>query len=251
MDKLGVMAGAQWRTQLRAVVYRGDGRALIRLTRADLTSTITALQLIGDGVIRALSERIEGAGALAGDCVAALAERGWPGDAELGEQLRALLGTGPTPLRRALSVDLAELADILEGDPVHGGGLLDLRTGQVRPQAAIDYAADSGEQRAGAPGEDVDPDRWLPVEGAGQGYRDMEIFIDTLTDPELGDRLWGAIHGRGVFRRFKDVLARTPDELDRWFAFAEERQRGRARAWLADAGYQPLAPCASWLAHRP
>ena len=34
-----------------------------------------------------------------------------------------------------------------------------------------------------------------------------------------------------------DVLARWPGELDRWCAFSAERQRGRARAWLADAGY--------------
>jgi hypothetical protein len=36
------------------------------------------------------------------------------------------------------------------------------------------------------------------------------------------------------------VLERTPEELDRWFAFTEERQRGRARRWLADAGYKAL-----------
>ena len=50
-------------------------------------------------------------------------------------------------------------------------------------------------------------------------------------------RLMIAISGRGAFRRFKDVLARWPGELDRWYAFSAERQRGRARAWLADAGY--------------
>ena len=40
-----------------------------------------------------------------------------------------------------------------------------------------------------------------------------------------------------AFRRFKDVLARWPGELDRWYASSAERQRGRARALLADAGY--------------
>ena len=39
------------------------------------------------------------------------------------------------------------------------------------------------------------------------------------------------------FRRFKDVLGSWPGELDRWYEFSAERQRGRARAWLADAGY--------------
>jgi Uncharacterised protein family (UPF0158) len=233
------MAGMEWRTQLRGAVYRGDGQAVIRLARTDLKRNTTALQLIGDGLIRALTEQIEGAAELAADCVTALAERDWPGDTELGEQLQALLGIGPTPMLRPLPVDLA---DILEGDPTHGGGLLDLHTGEVWPQATIDYAHDNRGEIAGAPDEDEDPDRWLPVtcEGSHDSYHDMETFIDTLADPNQADRLQIAIQGRGAFRRFKDILGRTPDELDRWFAFSEERQRGRARTWLADAGYKPL-----------
>jgi hypothetical protein len=27
--------------------------------------------------------------------------------------------------------------------------------------------------------------------------------------------------------------------MARWFAFSEDRQRGRARAWLAEEGYAP------------
>jgi hypothetical protein len=65
----------------------------------------------------------------------------------------------------------------------------------------------------------------------------MELFIDTLADPERADRLGIAIDGRGAFRRFKDVLGRWPGEIERWYAFSEERQWGRARAWLAGAGY--------------
>ena len=244
------MAETEWRTQLRAAVYRGDGRAVIRLARSDLKSNAAALQLIGDGLIRALTEQIEGVAELAADCVAELASRDWPGDTVLGEQLQALLGTGPTPMLRPLSVDLVELADILEGDPAHGGGLLDLHTGGVWPQAVIDYAQQGGDEIEGAPDEDEDPDRWLAVECAGsrEGYRDMRAFIDTLADPDQVDRLQVAIQGRGALRRFKDVLGSTPDELDRWFAFSEERQRGRARAWLADAGYKL---CASSTAFHP
>ena len=84
-----------------------------------------------------------------------------------------------------------------------------------------------------------DEDRWLWVncEGSGDSYHDMQAFIATVADPGRADRLEIAIQGRGAFRRFKDVLERWPEELDRWFAFSEERQRGRARSWLADAGY--------------
>ena len=45
--------------------------------------------------------------------------------------------------------------------------------------------------------------------------------------------------GGGAFRRFKDVLHRWPDLVDRWYGFSDDRRIGRARAWLADAGYRP------------
>jgi hypothetical protein len=84
-----------------------------------------------------------------------------------------------------------------------------------------------------------DPERWLWIhnQGSRAGYRDMVDFAGTVADPGRADRLEIALQGRGAFRRFKDVLARWPGELERWFAFSEERQRGRARAWLAEEGY--------------
>ncbi|MGB0095044.1 MAG: UPF0158 family protein, partial [Solirubrobacteraceae bacterium] len=76
--------------------------------------------------------------------------------------------------------------------------------------------------------------------GSREGYRDMELFIASVEDPGRAERLAVAIKGRGAFRRFKDELARWPGELERWHALSEERQRGRARSWLATAGYRVL-----------
>ena len=118
--------------------------------------------------------------------------------------------------------------------PLQGGGRIDRQTGEVWHQAAIDYAVEMGEEDP----EDDDTERWLYVhcEGSRDGYRDMLAFIDTVEDPDKVDRLEIAVTGQGAFRRFKDVLARWPGELDRWHAFSEERQRGRARMWLAAEG---------------
>jgi hypothetical protein len=68
----------------------------------------------------------------------------------------------------------------------------------------------------------------------------MEAFIETVASRRLQERLWGAIRGRGAFRRFKDVLAGHPAERDRWFAFRDGRVCQRALAWLADEGIEPV-----------
>jgi len=229
-----VMAGNQERGRLRGAVFGGDGADIVRLL-VRRPWPVDALQLIGDGLLIALGHGVEGAAPLAAECVDALQARGWDGDAELREALQARLGTGPTRLLRPLTIDLEELAMALEGDPAEGGGRIDLRTGEVWPQAAIDYGIETGE-------EDVDfddTDRWMWIRCAGSraGYRDMEWFIADLEDPEVADRLSIAITGRGAFRRFKDVLSRWPDLMERWHGFSEDRQRGRARSWLAGEGY--------------
>jgi Uncharacterised protein family (UPF0158) len=167
--------------------------------------------------------------------VAALRERDWEGDDVLADQLEALLRNGVIPDFRPLPVDLDELAGILEGDPMYGGWRTDLATGEVWPAPTVAYAREIGQEDED---ESDDPDKWLWVhcEGSRDGYRDMELFIGTVRDPGRADRLEIAISGRGAFRRFKDVLARWPGELERWYAFSAERQSGRARAWLADTG---------------
>ncbi|MGH2881149.1 MAG: UPF0158 family protein [Solirubrobacteraceae bacterium] len=232
------MDSKEKRSARRAAVFRGDGPAVVDLLRG-VGAYDDSFQLAGDGLIAALMQRVDGAAELGGDLVVALRRRGWEGDDELADQLDALLGSGPAPMLRALTVDLEELAGILEGDPLTAGGRIDVRTGEVWPRAAIEYALETGEED-----EDTvdDPKRWLPVHGEGsrEGYRDMELFIASVEHPGRAERLAIAINGRGAFRRFKDELVRSPGELERWHALAEERQRGRARLWLAAAGYRSL-----------
>jgi len=151
----------------------------------------------------------DGAAEAARPMIAALRERDWEGDDALADQLDALLEGGAMPDLRPLPVDLDELAGILEGDPMYGGGRVDLATGEVWPAPAVDYAREIGQEDED---ESEDPDKWLWVhcEGSRDGYRDMEMFIGTVRDPGRADRLEIAISGRGAFRRFKDVLERWP-----------------------------------------
>jgi hypothetical protein len=232
------MDSKEQRSALRAAVYRGDGPAVVELL-GGVGADDDSLQLAGDGLIAAVMQRVDGAAELAGELVVGLRRRGWEGDDELADQLDAQLGRGAAAMLRALPVDLEELAGILEGDPLSVGGRIDIRTGEVWPQAAIDYAVETGEEDEDSAD---DPERWLPVDGEGsrEGYRDMELFIASVEDPGRAERLAVAIRGRGAFRRFKDELACWPGELERWHVLSEERQRGRARSWLAAAGYRVL-----------
>ena len=223
---------------LRRAVFDGDGqRVVVALSRGPWGDL---LQRAGDGLLVALVQGVEEAPELTRRCVMQLRARAWEGDDELACQLEAALGDRPAPMLRPLPVDLEELAGILEGDLAHGGGRIDLHTGEVWPQAAIDYAREQGEQDP----DEEDPDRWLAVwcEGSRDAYRDMEDFIDALDDENLAERLAITISGRGAFRRFKDALGRRLGDLEAWYGFSDERQRGRARAWLAAAGYSARVP---------
>jgi hypothetical protein len=225
--------------ELRAAVFSADGEALVSLLRAGPWPG-HALQLIGDGLLAALAQNIGGARELAERCVTDLRERDWEGDEDLDAALSARLGAWPAPLLRSLPVDLDELVDVLEGDAAAGGGRIDLHTGEVWPESVFEYGIESEDEDE----EDLDDgERWLWVvsEGSRAGYRDMELFVAGVAEPDLADRMARALECRGAFRRFRDELTRWPDLQDRWYVYSAERRRGRARAWLAAEGFTPAA----------
>jgi hypothetical protein len=74
-----------------------------------------------------------------------------------------------------------------------------------------------------------------------EAYNDMQDFISTIEDDSLSHQLMEATHGRGAFRRFRDILQRRPAELDRWYTFRDHRMRERVLEWLADNGIEPVA----------
>ncbi|MGH7921396.1 MAG: UPF0158 family protein [Candidatus Dormibacteraceae bacterium] len=222
------------RDELRGVIARRDGAGLITLLRRRWAGD--ALQLIGDGLLAAQAEAMAGAEELARRCAADLRERDWAGDEELADQIGATLGVAPASMLRPVPVELGELSMLLEDDQFGMGGRVDLDTGVVWSDPALDYAREQGELTE----DDLDdPDRWLLIDpfASNVAFDDMEAFVDTVDDPRLSNRLAGALRGRGPFRHFKDALAGSREEHDRWYGFAEERQLGRARAWMAENGH--------------
>lgn len=90
-------------------------------------------------------------------------DRWWEGDDELADELAGRLGTGLTPMLRALQVDLDKLSEVLEGDPVAGGcRRVDLRFGEVWSRPVLEDAVEMGEEDG-----ELEASWWLPVEGEG------------------------------------------------------------------------------------
>jgi hypothetical protein len=151
---------------------------------------------------------------------------------------------GDVPARsgagRRVAVDWDDLEMALAGNPGSWTYYLDVRSGEVQ-MVPIDRLDDEGTWLSREELDDrIDAGHLIPVEplGASVEYGWMAEFTATVEDARLRDRLGAALDGRGAFRRFKSVLLEAPAERQRWFALRDERVRGAARDWLAEAGIE-------------
>ena len=137
--------------------------------------------------------------------------------------------------KRALKIDLEDLCLAMENSSYDLDYYLDLETGEVI--FISDYMDDANLEEL-KDRIDENPDRYEPIPKAesSEDYDDMVDFISTVEDEHLIELLEVAIDGKGAFRRFKDVLARYPEEKERWYHFKEERMKERAISWLEDIG---------------
>jgi hypothetical protein len=220
---------------LRGAVARRDSHAVLgALVGRD---PVDVAHLAAPALLAALAEGDTAARGYALLLIDELRERWWDGDHALADELAGAAGAGPPTGLRNVPVALDELAMHLtnrtqEAEPFR----LHLPTGRFWPSDLMV----TGEE----PPEDwEDEKRWLEMSFAGSadGWHDMSDFIATVEDGELSEQLDEAIRGRGAFRRFADRLRPHEPEWTRWRLFKDERDLGRARAFLAEAGYRPTA----------
>jgi hypothetical protein len=88
------------------------------------------------------------------------------------------------------------------------------------------------DQIAGEPGRFPQIPRRAPREG----YKDMEEFIATVTDPKLKRRLAEAIEGQGAFKCFRDVIETQPLQKQKWNSFSNERVLQFVKRFLREIG---------------
>ncbi|MFH1132092.1 MAG: UPF0158 family protein [Pseudomonadota bacterium] len=91
------------------------------------------------------------------------------------------------------------------------------------------------------------PDHYLQIEPASsrEQYRWMELFVASVQEQELRDRLLVSIDGKGAFRRFKDVLLSFPMERERWFRYRADLLHYHINKWFESKGIDP-EPSAPW-----
>ena len=78
----------------------------------------------------------------------------------------------------------------------------------------------------------------VPMADSHEGFRDMELFIETVQNSALKSRLSQSLRGHSPFRRFKDTLQGFPKENERWFDFKADQMKQRTKTWLADEGIE-------------
>jgi hypothetical protein len=134
----------------------------------------------------------------------------------------------------ALRIDWEELGFALTWRADEGRHFLDRQTGEVIAWTGADDLEHSEEDLDAGLAEGrlmaIDP---LP---SSAEYGWMEEFVKTVAAADLRLRLDEALAGRGLFRRFKNVLAGYPAERERWFAFRDERVHEAAQEWLEENG---------------
>jgi hypothetical protein len=128
---------------------------------------------------------------------------------------------------------------------------LDLRTGKVHvaSTSSLELGEDAlSDEEEALSEEAIDAglaQGWLlsiePVDSSEE-YRWMVEFAASVGDLRLRELLEVALDGRGAFRRFKDVLAKWPQERARWFAFHDECLRKAMQEWFAAHEIEPTPP---------
>lgn len=158
--------------------------------------------------------------------------------------------------RKKLKVDLAELVFAMEmGDNMERNGYLDIETGEIidmpddimrgveegrAESLVVDWDEELAEIAEKILGDEKNRFLPIPKRESRDGYEIMVSFTRSVTNKGLKEKLSDALGGKSAFRRFRAVLDRHPEELEKWYAFKDDWMRDEAAQWLLDHGIEPV-----------
>lgn len=112
---------------------------------------------------------------------------------------------------------------------------LDLLTGDVvsdQERLMLDWEEDEPEEE-----QEVDEERYIDIPDwqPSDGFLVMEKFANQVRNPIYKGKLLEALQaGKGVFRRFKDIIGEQPSLEREWFAFKDDQLKREVYTWYRE-----------------
>lgn len=117
-------------------------------------------------------------------------------------------------------------------------GYLDLSTGEiieVQNKNDIVIVNDDDHNVALKIADNKDRFLAIPLWGPLEGFKIREQFVVSLINPVYREKLDKVLHnGRGVFRKFKDVLHTNPIILQQWYLFKADYMKAIVVQWYEE-----------------
>jgi hypothetical protein len=140
----------------------------------------------------------------------------------------------------AAVVSLKEVAGEVDACPQEAEAYLNIKTGETWISLGdYDDFGDEEEEETQDPklAEIEGSEDWIALPGKDEWneYEVMEAFCESLEEGVTQTRLLDAIHGKGAFRRFKDMV-HTTRMADQWYAFRDKHLMEFVAEWLAQQG---------------
>lgn len=80
---------------------------------------------------------------------------------------------------------------------------------------------------------------YIPERYSSEAHHIMTEFLETVKDPVIKGELIHALHGKGAFKRFKNVLINYPKERKRWHGYNAKAMKKAIIEWLKSLGIEP------------
>lgn len=161
-----------------------------------------------------------------------LEARRWQGDELLAEALLAVLQRRVAKTGTPTPIDITHLADLLHDSLSEEGIDVDVTTGDMIP-AGLEFDRVADDEK-----ENDDERPTVRIFADRGDWGDLDAFAGAVEDESIRNELLEAIEGRGAFSRFRRVIERHDELLDRWLTFRDDRRIARARVTLELAGYR-------------
>lgn len=138
-------------------------------------------------------------------------------------------------MKRRVNITLDELTQVFEFSSDEMTHYLNIETGKVAMYSNLTGGFDEhGEEIKNA--NAFADHKYIEIWGIHpyEVFRDMENFVETLSDTLLKGKLKTILKGRSAFHHFKEELAKHPDEHQRWLVFKKECCLKRIYDWLEE-----------------